>query len=95
MIFIVSIFVFSELRFQRCLQDLTVPEPSILNNCAEYFQVIISHGYMIVYDVKIMSTFKNNLISGSFPEYGNFKFYFRVWLISPKDAESNFRGGSC
>ena len=51
---------------------LGFPEPTILNKCAEYFQVKISHGYMIVYDIKIMSTFRNNLISGSFPEYGNF-----------------------
>ena len=51
---------------------LRFPEPSILNKCAEYFQVKISHGYMIVYDIKIMSTLRNNLISGSFPEYGNF-----------------------
>ena len=41
-------------------------------NFAVYFQVKISHGYMIIYDIKIMSTFRNNLISGSFPEYGNF-----------------------
>ena len=51
---------------------LGFPEPTILNKCAEYFQVKISHDYMIVYDIKIMSTFRNNLITASFPEYGNF-----------------------
>ena len=69
---------------------LGFPEPTILNKCAEYFQVKISHGYMIVYDIKIMSTFRNNLISGSFPEYGNFKILFPVLADTTKRCGIKF-----
>ena len=63
---------------------------SILIKCAKYFQVIVSHSYMIVYDIKIMSTFRKNLISGSFPEYGNFKILFPLLAYTTKRCGIKF-----
>ena len=45
---------------------------------------------MIVYDVKIIGTFTNNLISGSFPEYGNFKILIPVMADITKIRGINF-----
>ena len=39
---------------------------------------------MIVHEAKIMGTFGKNLISGPFPEYGNFKQIFPVLTDTTK-----------
>ena len=63
---------------------LGFPEPSILNKCAQYYQVKISHSYMIV---QKKSHFR------SVSRIRLFQKNIRFWLLPPKDAEPNFRGG--
>ena len=67
-------------------------EPSISNKWVQYFQMKVTHAYLIIYDGKVMIKLRKKIISGSFLEYWNYKKKW-FWLIPPKDAELNFRRG--
>ena len=49
---------------------------------------------MIFYDAKVMSKWTKNLISGSFPEYSNYKNLFPVLAYTTKRCEIKFERGS-
>ena len=73
---------------------LGFPEPNILIQWPQYFQVKIRHAYMILYDAEVMSKWTKNLISGSFPEYSNYKNLFPVLAYTTKRCEIKFERGS-
>ena len=50
---------------------------------------------MIVNDVNITGMFRKISFPVRFRKTAISKNYFRFWLIPPKDAESNLRGGPC
>ena len=74
---------------------LGFPEPNILIQWTQYFQVKIRHAYIILYDAKVMSQWRKNLISGSFPEYSNYKNLFPVLAYTTKRCKIKFERGSC
>ena len=57
---------------------LGFPEPSIVIKRVQDFLVKITHAYIIHFDVGIMNMSMNNFISGSFPEYDDYKNLFPV-----------------
>ena len=73
---------------------LGFPEPNIPINWPQYFQVRIRYAYIILYDAKVMSKWRKNLISGSFPEYSNYKNLFPVLDYTTKRCGIKFERGS-
>ena len=70
------------------------PEPNILIKWPQYFEVKIRHAYIVLYDAKVMSKWRKNLISGSFPEYSNYKNLFPVFDYTTKRCGIKFKRGS-